>query len=75
MIAIIQQIKHSEASTNAELKKEILNDRVLVQLLSHYPEMDDEELIKKYTLLKSSKKYQSLKVKMANRDWDSAYCI
>jgi hypothetical protein len=63
----------SDATTISELKQRILTDQVLMQMLNNYTCMDDEELIKKYTLFTSSKKYKNLKVKMANAAWESAY--
>lgn len=55
------------------VREKILSDQVLMQMLTNYSAMDDEELLKKYTLLISSKKYKQLKVKMANQVWNSAY--
>ena len=70
----IEQINPlSDATAINNLKQRILADQVLIQMLNNYTSMDDEELIRKYTLFTSSKKYKNLKVKMANAAWESAY--
>ena len=68
-----QNIDFSFGETSMQLKQKILSDQVLMQMLTNYSDMDDEELLKKYTLLISSKKYKQLKIKMANQAWSSAY--
>lgn len=51
--------------TSEDIKQKILSDPVLSQLLTNYSAIEEEELIKKYTLLVSSDKYRKLQAKIA----------